>query len=289
MASTRSAGFLGKGASFPWRLNKNTGGIQVSEGYYDSVSVAVSYFSEKWNMQYPGVLEETTNHVAESIYHILFTDLRSFEEIPWFGSKIRFCIFEPSSAEFKLIFQAYMSFSSSRWEKRAKIPETGIQWYNTGVATDRGELPLVASVEYITQQHPKNLVLPFVSNRQARTQEYPASVIDNNGHDLISRYYRQATYHNGTDAYIRLRRNVNLPPAPDDTFYQVKPGDTWMLIAYDRLDEVRYWFYPYLCYIQDNAKIGGTRDILNPTTEPEPGILLRIPSKERILLLNSRR
>jgi hypothetical protein len=69
----------------------------------------------------------------------------------------------------------------------------------------------------------------------------------------------------------------------------IKPADTWMLITYALLGEVRYWFYPYLCYIQDSAKAGGTRDILNPDNLPEPGTLLRIPSKERILLINSRR
>jgi phage baseplate assembly protein W len=284
----RTAPYLGKGVSFPFRLDKNTGGIQVSEGYYDSVSVAVAYIRESWTIR-DHTIEETTNHVAEAIYNILFTSLLEHETLPWYGSKVQNAIFEPNTAEFRLLFTAFLTWSTDRWEKRARYPEGGVQWYSTGIATDRGELPLVASVEYIAEQTPKNLVSPFVTIRQVRTQEYPASVVDTNGHDLISRYYKQvASYSNG-NKYLRLRRNIELPPSPTDTFYRVRPLDTWMLLSYENLDDVRYWFYPYLCYIQDQSKLGGTRDILNPNIEPTPGTLLRIPSKERILLINSRR
>jgi hypothetical protein len=289
MSSTRVAPHLGKGLTFPIHINRNTGGLQVSEGFYDSVSVAVAYIQEKWNLQHTGNLEETTNHVAESIYNILLTREKEWTHLPWYGSRTALALFEPNSAEFRLLFSTYLKFSTERWNKRAKYPENGVQWYNTGVATDRGELPLVASIEYETQQHPKNLVLPFVTVRQVRIQEYPASVVDDNGHDLISRYYRRSAYYQEDFKYIRLLRNIDMYPAPDDIFYMIKPADTWMLITYALLGEVRYWFYPYLCYIQDSAKSGGTRDILNPDNLPEPGTLLRVPSKERILLINSRR
>jgi phage baseplate assembly protein W len=284
----RQAAFLGRGTAFPVRLDRNTGGLKVSDGYYDSFSVAVAYVNESWLLQNQTV-EETTNHVAEAVYNILFTSLREFEEIPWYGSKVKYSVFEPNSAEFKLIFAAYLSWATDRFEKRARFPENGVQWYSTGIAIDRGELPLVASIEYITQQHPKNLVTPFVPIRQVRTQEYPASVIDTNGHDLVSRYYKQSASYNNGNKYLRLRKNIDLLPFPDDLFHKVKPLETWMLIAYDELGDVRYWEYPYLCYIQDKAKEGGTRDILNPNLEIEPGTLLRMPSKERILLINSRR
>ena len=287
--STRTAPHLGVGISFPIRINRNTGGLQVSEGFYDSVSVAVSYIQEKWNLQHTGEPEETTNHVAESVYNILLTREKEWTHIPWYGSRTALALFEPNSAEFRLLFSTYLKFSTERWDKRVRYPDNGVQWYNTGVATDRGELPLVASIEYQTQQHPKNLVLPFVTVRQVRVQEYPASVIDTSGHDLISRYYRRSVHYQNDFKYIRLLKNIGIPPAPDDIFYMIKPADTWMLISYDLLGEVRYWFYPYLCYIQDKAKEGGTRDILNPDGLPEPGTLLRIPSRERILLINSRR
>ena len=289
MTTGRIGSFLGRGLAFPVRLDRNTGGFQVSDGYYDSVSVAVAYLRESWTIRQSS--EDTTNLVAEAIYNILFTGLRSFEVIPWYGSKIENSIFECNTNEFRLVFTAFLKHSTERWNKRAVYPENGVQWYPTGVQTDKGELPLVASIEYLTQQHPKNLVTPFVEVRQVRTQEYPASIIDVNGHDLLSRYYKQYTYATTDNfSYIRLRRNIDLPPAPDDTFHKVKPTDTWMYIAYDELGEVRYWFYPYLCYIQDKASSGqGTRDILNPTINPEPGTLVRVPSKERILLINTRR
>ena len=62
----RTALFLGKGLSFPFRLNRNTGDIQVTEGQYDPVSVAAAWITEKWQIRQP--VEDTANHVAESIY-----------------------------------------------------------------------------------------------------------------------------------------------------------------------------------------------------------------------------
>jgi phage baseplate assembly protein W len=287
MTTGRTGSFLGKGISWPFRLNRNTNGISTSEGFYDSVSVAVAYIQERWTIR--GDVEDTTNHVAESIYNILLTHEKEWSNLPWYGSRTALAIFEPNTVEFQLLFSSYLKFSTERWDKRAKYPENGVQWYPTGLQTDRGELPVVASIEYATQQHPKNLVTPFVTVRQVRVQEYPASVIDDNGHDLISRYYKRTAYYNNDLKYLRILRNINIPPAPDDIFYMIKPADTWMLISYALLGEVRYWFYPYLCYIQDKAIEGGTRDILNPNNFPETGTLLRVPSKERILLINTRR
>jgi phage baseplate assembly protein W len=281
----KTAPFLGKGISWPFRLNKNTGSVQVTEGQYDPVSVAAAWIAEKWQIR--TVAEDTANHVAEAIYHILFTSRFEHETLPEFFSKIQYALFEPNSPEFRLMFTAYLQHAVEKWEPRAKYPKFGVQWYQDGVATDRGELPLVAQIEFITQQHPRNMVAPFVSVRQARTEYYPASVIDNNGHDLVSRYYRRTAYQQGDFKYIRLMRNINIPPAQDDLYYMVKPLDTWMLIAHVNLYDVRYWFYPYLCYIQDKALEGGTRDILNPNIEPTPGDIIRLPSRERILLINS--
>ena len=209
--------------------------------------------------------------------------------MPELHSRVNYALFEPNSMEFKLMFTAYLQHAVEKWEHRAKYPVDGVQWYQDGVATDKGEVPLVAQIEFITQQHPRNMVAPFVTVRQARTEYYFANVIDNNGHDLVSRYYRRTAYQQGSFRYIRLIRNINIPPAPDDSFYMVRPLDTWMLIAHVNLYDVRYWFYPYLCYIQDKAITGGTRDILNPNIEPTPGDIIRLPSRERILLINSRR
>ena len=279
---------MGRGLSFPVRPDYSTGKLRMSNGFYGEVSVALAYISEKWTLR--GDVEETTNHIAESIYNILFTREAEHESIPWYGSRISYSIFEPNTAEFKLLFSAYLRWASERWEKRARFPEKGsIAWLDTGVLTDKGELPVHASLEFITQQTPKNLVLPFVTIRQARLQEYPSSVVDNNGHDLASRHYNKPSYSDGNYRYLRVTKNIDIPPASDDSFYTVKPGDTWMLIAYSERTEIRYWYYIYLCYIQDRAKKGATRDILNPDREPEAGEVLRIPSKQRLLLISSRR
>ena len=228
----RTSPFLGKGIAFPFRLNRNTGGVQVTEGQYDPVSVAAAWITDKWQIR--TIAEDTANHVAESIYHILFTNRFQHETLPEFYSRINYALFEPNSAEFKLIFTSYLKHAVEKFEHRAKYPDNGVQWYEDGVATDRGELPLVAQIEFITQQHPRNMVAPFVTVRQARTEYYPASVIDNNGHDLVSRYYRQTAYMttDHVNSYLRLKKNITIPLAQDDSYYMVKPLDTWMLIAH---------------------------------------------------------
>ena len=287
----RTASYLGSGIGFPFRLNRRSGGVQTTTGSFDSVSVALQYIvSESWTIR-EEIVQDVANHVAEAIYNILFTSQLEHETLPEYGSRIFYALFEPNSVEFRLVFETYLRYSTHRWEKRARYPEEkeAIQWFATGLATDRGELPIQARVEFITQQTPKNLVAPFATVRQARTQEYPAAYIDANGHDNYSRYYRKTSYLFGDYQYMRLFVHPDIPEAPDDTFYYVKPKDTWMLIAYFTLDDIRNWEYVYRCYLRDQAKENATRDIMSPNIEPEPGTLLRIPSRERIAILNSRK
>lgn len=286
----RTGPFLGHGIGFPFRLDRRSGGVQTTTGSFDSVSVALQYIaSESWTIREP-IVQDVANHVAEAIYNILFTSQLEHETLPEYGSRIFYALFEPNTTEFRLVFETYLKYSTFRWEKRARYPEEGgVEWFASGLATDRGELPLQAKVEFITQQTPKNLVAPFVTTRQARTQEYPAAKIDANGHDNLSRYYNKASYLYQDYQYLRLFQLPDIPEAPDDTFYYVKPKDTWMLIAYFTLGDIRNWDYPYRCYLRDQALQGATRDIMSPTTEPEPGTLLRIPSRERVALINSRK
>lgn len=287
----RTASYLGHGIGFPFRLNRRSGGVQTTTGSFDSVSVALQYIaSESWTIREP-IVQDVANHVAEAVYNILFTSQLEHETLPEYGSRIFYALFEPNTVEFRLVFETYLKHSTYRWEKRARFPDTkeAVQWFATGTATDRGELPLSARVEFITQQTPKNLVAPFVDVRQARLQEYPAPKIDYNGHDNFSRYYNKTSYlYNGLQ-YTRLFMHPDIPEAPDDTFYQVKPKDTWMLISYFTLDDIRSWEYIFRCYLRDKATEGLTRDIMNPNIEPEPGTILRIPSRERVAILNSRK
>lgn len=289
--SYRTASYLGNGIAFPFRTDRKLGGVQTTHGSFDSVSVALQYIaSESWTIREP-VSVDTANHVAEAVYNILFTSQLEHETLPEYGSRIFYAIFEPNTTEFRLVFETYLKYSTYRWEKRARVPDesSAVQWFATGIMTDRGELPLETRVEFITQQTPKNLVAPFVTVRQARLQEYPAAKIDTNGHDNISRYYNRPSYLFGDYQYMRLFQLPDIPEAPDDTFYTVKPKDTWMLISYFTLDDVRNWDYPYRCYIRDMAKQGATRDIMSPNIEPEPGTILRIPSRERVAIINSRK
>ena len=290
MALHRDPGFLGRGIAFPPRLNHRTGGFLVSEGNYNSASVAVQYLAERFTIDKP--IHEIVNHISESIYHILFTSLLQHETLPPFGSKVMNVLFEPSTEEFRLLFSSYLRFSTWRWEKRARYPEKGgLTWIVDGLMTDRGEAPLKAQVEFLTVQRPDNLVQPFITERQARLQEYPSSVIDTNLHDLPSRYYGQTTTYGANDfSYIRLRNNpIRIDPASDDSFYEVKPLDTWYLISWYAYSDVRYWYYPFLAYMQDRVGDGATRDMMNPDVEPIPGDVIRMPSPQHLLLLQSRR
>ena len=289
--SFRTAPYLGHGIGFPFRLDRRSGGVQTTTGSFDSVSVALQYIAaESWTIREP-IVQDVANHVAEAIYNILFTSQLEHETLPEYGSRIFYALFEPNSVEFRLVFETYLKYSTFRWEKRARYPDTegGIEWFASGTLTDRGELPIQARVEFITQQTPKNLVAPFATTRQARLQEYPAAKIDAHGHDNLSRYYNKPSYLFGDYQYLRLFQYDDIPEAPDDTFYSVKPKDTWMLIAYFTLDDIRNWDYVYRCYLRDRAKGGATRDIMSPNIEPEPGTLLRIPSRERVAIINSRK
>ena len=287
---SRTALYLGRGLGWPVRMDSRTGGFQITEGQFDSVSVALSYISEQWTIKGYN-FKETANNIAEAIYNILLTNPNEHETLPWYFSKMQVAIFEPNTVEFQLLYAVYLSHASARWEKRAQIPQGAIQWGGYGLITDRGEAPLTASVQFITQQTPKNLVLPFVTERQSRIQEYPASVIDVNGCDLPSRYYNQSTYFTQDSySYLRLRnQQILVPPAPDDIYYTVKPLDTWMLIAWALYGEIRYWYYPFLAYMQDNTGEAATRDSMSPDIDPTPGSLIRAPSTSRILILQSRR
>ena len=288
----RTAAFMGSDVGFPVRLDPRNGDFQITEGTFNNVSVALSYLAEQWSIRPGQNFKETSNLVAESMYNILLTPERSWSEIPWYGSRMSYAIFEPNTIEFQLLYSTYLSASTIRWEKRAQIPQSSIEWGAFGLVTDQGASQLTAMVQFITQQTPKNLVLPFVTIRQVRTQEYLANIIDANGYDLPSRYYNRTAYHTPDNAYSFLRLNKQqllIPPAPDDGSYLVKPTDTWMLIAWALYGEIRYWYYLFLAYVQDNEGETTTRDMMFPDNKPPAGTYIRYPSTSRILILQSRR
>lgn len=270
--------FFGHGAAFPFRIDPSVGGIQITQGVTDSVSVALQYLQENWTIREN--INYVANHIAEAIAHILLTIPKEHDTLPEFGSRVMNILFEPNTQEFRLTAKVYMETSTVRWEKRAKLEDT--QWYVDGILVDRGELPCFSRVEFIVQQAPGNLVAPLVTDRQARLQEYPSAVIDKNSHDIYSRYYNRVPVSRDGCNYIRLRNcELKFNPAFDDMFYRVALLDTWLLVSWANYSDIRFWNIVAKNYINDRAD--HSRDILSACTEPQVGEVIRLPSKSRLL------
>jgi hypothetical protein len=280
---SRTYPFYGKGIGFRFRLNPATAGVQVTVGLADPASVGLAYIREDWTIREDlGIVQ---NHIAECIAHILLTRPLEWDTLPWFGTDLFHIIAEPNTPQFKMLAEHYFSEGAARWEKRANIPAIGgMQWPGVDLETQQGILPAIAYPEFIRQQVEKNLVKPFVTERQVRNQEYPVGNIDANGHDYCSRYYGRTTYQREGISYIKARRMRPLPPKPDDLFYDVKHYDSWLLIAWKQYQDIRFWWVIADCFIQDSAKAAGSRTTLDNTGDPTPGTMLRMPSRTRVLL-----
>lgn len=270
--------FFGSGAAFPFRVNPSTGGLQITDGVTDSVSVALQYIQESWTIREH--IDYVANHIAESIAHILLTIPKEHDTLPEFGSRVLSIIFEPNTQEFRLIARTYIETASRRWEKRAYMTDT--HWYVDGLLVDRGELPCFSRVEFIVEQAPGNLVSPLVTDRQARLQEYASAVIDRNGHDLYSRYYNRTVVNRDGNTYIRLRnRDFEFLPARDDTFYKVALLDTWLLASWAIYKDVRFWPIVSRGYVMDRET--QSRDIMKVLSDPSVGEIIRVPSRNRLM------
>jgi phage baseplate assembly protein W len=273
--------FSGKGLAFPVRIDPTKGGFQLSEGFLDETSVKLEYLAERWTTRDPKGVK--SNHIAESIAHILLTAELEHDTLPWFGSKLKNAIFEPNSVEFQLQFSLFLRFSTERWEKRAVVPQEGVHWGNIPYLTDQGILPLKVDIQFLVEQQNGNLVAPFVNPRQARSQEYPSPLYDSNNHDYYSSYYNRESITRGASRGTRVKAERKWEKAPDDRYHKVKHNQTWMLISYDLYSDIRFWRTIAHIYIQDNAEIGSARSILNPSYKLKYGTLLRVPSTARIL------
>ena len=121
--------------------------------------------------------------------------------------------------------------------------------------------------------------------RLARAAEYPTGTTDTVGHDWLSRYKNYDVYRYGEKIYIRPRYPEYLPPAPDDIFYKVKAGDSWLLVADNVYKDIRYhWIVTQTTYI-DAAKNGDDRAAMYRLfSDPTPGEYLRLPTRNRALM-----
>jgi nucleoid-associated protein YgaU len=211
-------------------------------------------------------------------------------------------LFEQNTYEFRKLAETYFKFSTIRWEKRARIPEnfggtegdefntnrygrfSGVRWNITGEQVDRGIMPVWVTVDFITGQMPGNLVIPFVTDRDARYQEYRSGNIDSNGHDHVSRYKGATRSFRDNHDYIRLQKYEPIPVSSNDSFYSVKRGDTWLLLSYKFYGDIRWWYTLARCYISDSADAGLGRSNMKTLDDPPIGTMLRIPPKVTILM-----
>jgi phage baseplate assembly protein W len=274
--------YFGRGLKFPFTIDPATGGVICTEGSAESISVAIEYLQDY--LTTGDLTELRTNHIAESLAHILLTSPGEWDNLPPFGSRIEFILFEPNNIETQTIFSVWMEQSTIRWEKRAYIAPGSEVWAATGQEIDEGHLGVKLPVTFITQQVPGNLVSPFVSARDVRNQEYPSQVKDNVIHDSISRYSENEMYTLGQITYSRLKKSCTIhTPRNDDIFHNVSHNDTWLLISYANYNDIRYWYFIAQFYLDDICETG-SRSLLNTTGNPPIGELLRLPSRKRLLM-----
>lgn len=290
----------GRGIGFPFRLNPSTGGIIATSGNTDATSVALEYLQDSWSIR--ETVSPNVNHIAESIAHILLTRPGEHDTLPEFGSNLFVILFEPNTYEFRKLAETYFKFSTIRWEKRARIPEnfevaggdgfdanrygrfSGVRWSITGEQVDRGIMPVWVTVDFVTGQVPGNLVIPFVTDRVARSQEYAPGTFDAAGHDYVSRYRGNPGSVRDGIPYTRIMPYRRLEYASDDSYYTVIRGDTWLLLSWKFYGDIRYWYILARNYIADSAESGLSREHMDTLGDPPLSASLRVPSKKRILM-----
>ncbi len=271
----------GKGVSFPFRIDRATGKLSVSAGSSDSASVSLAYLNESWTVR--EVRETVQNLIAESIAHIVLTRKGEHDTLPDFGSNEQAILFENNAPETKYLVEYFFHESTKRWEHRAVVPERGgVSWPSNRGRETFGQLPVQVFIEFIDGQVTGNLVAPFVSVREARQTEYPATEIDSSGHDYYSRYFHTAEASLDGTSINRIDPPKYIAPAYDDYFYKVKYGDNWLTIAWSEYGDIRHWHIPAQVYVQDAAEQGLSSDVMYPAFELEMGQRIRMPSLARV-------
>lgn len=277
------APFYGKGIAFPVRIDPIMGGFLVTEGSADQETVGMEYVPERQSIREP--IPERPNHIAESCEHILLVTPGEHDTLPEFGSHLFAIIFDPNNWYTEKEYEVWVQLATARWEKRAYVPDQNVKWATTDYERNQGISAVRIGPEVIDGQVPGNLVSPFVTPRQARAQEYSLGTVDENGHDSASRYHGQKAYNQNGVRFIRPRRVLPMPQRHDDIFYRVAHGDTWLLISWKHYQDIRYWWVIGDMAVQDAAAAGKSRDEgMDITGDPEPGTLLRLPSRTRLLM-----
>lgn len=274
--------FLGRGIGFPLRRDPITGGMQVTEGSADP-TVGLEYVSEQFTIREDR--GDLSNHIREALMHIIMTRQGEHDTLPEFGSRSLQMINLPNKVLTQQVFETYCEVATERWEKRVNIKAPDdFEWHPTPDGIDHNNLPVTVRPELIGSQVEQNLVAPFVTTRQARAQEYPLGQADENGHDWMSRYHGMQAYMDGDVQFIREPVPPPLPIRSDDRYYQVRHGDTWLLIAHRLWGDGRFWWVIFEMFVQDAAGRGESREAMDPCGDPDAGTLLRYPSESRLLM-----
>ena len=280
MINTRP--YYGRGIGFPFRIDSQTGGVLITEGIENGESVLLQYMFDSFSLRED--IDARTNHIAESIAHILLTMIGEHDTIPLFGSRVNSILFDPNHEMVAVQFEVWLQQCTARWEKRVVIPNDGVEWAPIASEIDRGNLPVMITPSFLRSQDPKNLVQPFITNRQARTAEYPSSSFDAAGNDQQSRYFGGDIYERRGKSYLRINPKIDTKSRIDDIFYMAKPGDSWLTISWGLYRDIRYSHRLMEYFINDAAKQGLGRDAMNITGDPTPGTLLRAPSRPVTLM-----
>jgi phage baseplate assembly protein W len=274
--------WLGKGIAFPLRLNPSTGGLQMTEGTTDP-TVGLEWVSEQFTIRED--VGDLSNHLRESMMHIIMTTPGERDWLPEFGSRPMQLINLPNTEATQQVWEVYCEESTIRWEKRVTItaPED-FDWRATPYTRDHNVLPVILRPRIIRNQVPGNLVSPFVGPREARAQEYTLGQMDSEGHDWMSRYHGMEAYTDGEVRFIREPLPAPLPPRSDDQFIEVGLTDTWLLIAYRVFGDVRAWWTIAEMAIEDAAERGESWDAMDICGDLEPNTFLRCPSDARLYM-----
>ena len=273
--------FLGTGVSFPLRINATTKDFSTSVGNTDVCAVSLAYLSDSWTAQtMAGIIQ---NLIAESIAHIVLTNVGEYDTLPLFGSKIMSVLFDPNSDETRIVSTVYFNTATNRWEKRAQIPQGGVNWQVTTSMIMAHQVQVSVTIAFIPAQIAGNLVEPFVTPQQIREQEYPTQGLDASGHDYNSRYYGCPIVTKNGISYNKLKRRGPIPYARDDYFYTTKPRDTFLYISNDEYGDIRYAWLIARMYVQDQAKNGAPRSTMMIDIELPVNTVLRMPSRSRLL------
>lgn len=273
--------FLGKGIKFPLQIDPRTGDFATSEGNLNATSVALAYLSDSWTAR--EFMPAAGNLIAESVYHIILTDVGEYDTLPAFGSFVHNVLFNPNSQETRIATTLYFSTATQRWEKRATIPEDKVDWKVSARYTQGNDAYVTCSIQFIPGQVAGNLVAPYVTPSEVRDAEYQSQDRDPSGHDYFSRYYGNPIALKNGFHYNRLYRRKPIPFARDDYPYTIEYGDTWLYIANNHYGDIRLWWIPAKMFIQDKARAGAPRSVMNPNRTLPFGETIRMASRARVL------